>query len=240
MRGAARARAAIRCGDPDAPDLSHGARARRRSREAPGGVTAGRRAAGVVDQGQISKLLRALRVLGLPQHGRGSREGRAQRLGVDGLRVRRIRVHTHEQAVRGESAAICKPCEEGAGREGFQVWVGLVAVRWFVCWSWGVGWRWLCLRALAMAKVKKRGSSRSPHGIAVEQESGDVYVADSENNRVEKFGGGGEFLFGGVGVSRMGITEAPQRCTTSCFAGIGGRVPASSANRWVWRWTTIR
>ncbi len=57
-------------------------------------------------------------------------------------------------------------------------------------------------------------------GIAVEQESGDVYVGDHENERVDKFGPGGEFLFAwGWGVAD-GHTEALQTCTTSCFAGL--------------------
>ncbi len=66
------------------------------------------------------------------------------------------------------------------------------------------------------------GQFQDPNGIAVEQESGDVYVVDSENRRVDKFGAGGEFLFAwGWGVAD-GHTEALQRCTTSCFAGIRG------------------
>jgi sugar lactone lactonase YvrE len=57
-------------------------------------------------------------------------------------------------------------------------------------------------------------------GIAVEQESGDVYVSDTGNERVDKFGPGGEFLFAwGWGVAD-GHTEAPQTCTTSCFTGL--------------------
>ncbi len=47
-----------------------------------------------------------------------------------------------------------------------------------------------------------------------------MYVADKENERVDKFGPGGEFLFAwGWGVAD-GHTEALQTCTTSCFAGV--------------------
>ena len=59
-------------------------------------------------------------------------------------------------------------------------------------------------------------------GVAVEQESGNVYVVDRRNNRVEKFGPEGEFLLGwGWGVAD-GHTEAPQTCTSVCFAGVYG------------------
>ncbi len=66
-----------------------------------------------------------------------------------------------------------------------------------------------------------------PRGIAVDNSSlsssfGDVYVADQENNRIDKFGPEGEFLLAwGFGVAD-GKTEAPQTCTTSCFAGLPG------------------
>ncbi|HEY7831845.1 MAG TPA: hypothetical protein VIC06_14880 [Solirubrobacteraceae bacterium] len=66
------------------------------------------------------------------------------------------------------------------------------------------------------------GQFREPHGVTVEQESGDVYVADKENERVDKFGPGGEFLFAwGWGVAD-GHTEALQRCTSVCFTGVYG------------------
>jgi hypothetical protein len=61
-----------------------------------------------------------------------------------------------------------------------------------------------------------------PGGIAVEQATGDVWVADKGNARVEKFGPEGEFLFAfGWGVAD-GETEAFQTCTTTCFAGFEG------------------
>jgi tripartite motif-containing protein 71 len=61
-----------------------------------------------------------------------------------------------------------------------------------------------------------------PQGIAVEQESGDVYVLDSNNHRVEKYTSGGRFLYAwGWGVAD-GKTQALQVCTTECHAGLAG------------------
>jgi hypothetical protein len=69
---------------------------------------------------------------------------------------------------------------------------------------------------------EESGQFGGPNGVAVEQESGDVYVADTGNQRVDKFGPGGEFLFAwGWGVAD-GHTEAPQTCTTDCFTGVYG------------------
>jgi DNA-binding beta-propeller fold protein YncE len=66
------------------------------------------------------------------------------------------------------------------------------------------------------------GEMVEPRGIAVEQESGDVYVADEANNRIDKFGPEGEFLLAwGWGVAD-GSTKALQTCTTGCFAGLSG------------------
>ncbi len=59
-------------------------------------------------------------------------------------------------------------------------------------------------------------------GVAVDQESGSVYVADTGNERIDKFTGQGGFLLAwGWGVAD-GSTEALQTCITQCFAGIGG------------------
>ncbi len=64
------------------------------------------------------------------------------------------------------------------------------------------------------------GQFAGPQGIAVEQESGDVYVADTQNQRIDKFGPGGEFLLAfGWGVAD-GRTEALQTCAAQCFAGL--------------------
>ncbi len=70
--------------------------------------------------------------------------------------------------------------------------------------------------------------SANPEGIAVDQESGDVYVGDRNNNRVEKFGPEGEFLLawgwgvadGAVEAQTCGPQAAPP--TATCQAGIEG------------------
>jgi hypothetical protein len=86
-----------------------------------------------------------------------------------------------------------------------------------------------CLTATAEAQPPAFGTEGSaagqfiePRGVAVEQETGDVYVADRNNKRVEKFGPDGEFLLAwGWGVAD-GTTSALQTCTTTCFAGLEG------------------
>jgi NHL repeat/WD40-like Beta Propeller Repeat len=66
------------------------------------------------------------------------------------------------------------------------------------------------------------GQFSGASGIGLDQESGDVYVADSGNNRVEKFGSEGAFLLGwGEGVAD-GTTTAFQACEASCFQGLQG------------------
>jgi len=61
-----------------------------------------------------------------------------------------------------------------------------------------------------------------PSGIAVEQESGDLYVVDRNNQRIDKFGPEGSLLFAwGWGVAD-GETRAAQTCTSTCFSGLAG------------------
>jgi len=75
------------------------------------------------------------------------------------------------------------------------------------------------------------GQFSQPRGIAVNQESGDVYVADRNNRRVDKFGPDGEFLLAwGWGVAN-GAPEA-QTCgpeasspSATCQSGIAGEGP---------------
>jgi Fibronectin type III domain/NHL repeat/WD40-like Beta Propeller Repeat len=65
------------------------------------------------------------------------------------------------------------------------------------------------------------GQFEGPRGIAVEQSSGDVYVADRNNARIDKFGPNGEFLLAwGWGVADG--TATLQTCTTVCFKGLHG------------------
>ncbi len=76
------------------------------------------------------------------------------------------------------------------------------------------------------------GQCDSPQGIAVDYETGRLYVADRDNNRVDVFAEDGEFLFAfGWGVAD-GATGAPQTCgpaavppTAECFKGIAGPGP---------------
>ena len=65
------------------------------------------------------------------------------------------------------------------------------------------------------------GQFQTPIGVAVDQTSGDVYVADSGNARVQKFDGTGGFIAAwGYGVTDG--TAVSQVCTSTCQAGIPG------------------
>ncbi len=69
---------------------------------------------------------------------------------------------------------------------------------------------------------EESGQFSEPRGVAIEQASGNVYIVDRNNVRVEKFSGEGAFMFAwGWGVAD-GSTNAPQTCTTQCFAGVTG------------------
>ncbi len=76
----------------------------------------------------------------------------------------------------------------------------------------------------AVASFGEKGSGAGqisePRGIAVEQESGDVYVADRNNSRIDKFGPEGAFLLAWGWAVADGATEALQVCTTTCFGGL--------------------
>ncbi len=66
------------------------------------------------------------------------------------------------------------------------------------------------------------GQFIEPQGLAIDQGSGDVYVVDKNNQRVEKWDGTGRFLLAwGWGVAD-GFTEALQTCTSTCFTGTQG------------------
>ncbi len=106
--------------------------------------------------------------------------------------------------------------------ENFRVsrWIGVIAcvlISWFIVHS---------NTAQAISTFGERGDEAGqftePEGVAVDQTSGDVYVVDSNNQRVEKFTATGNFLLGwGWGVAD-GTTEGPQICETTCLAGIEG------------------
>jgi DNA-binding beta-propeller fold protein YncE len=81
----------------------------------------------------------------------------------------------------------------------------------------------------------------SPSGIAVDEQTGDVYVVDSGNDRVEKFGPSGEFiLMFGKEVNQTEVmlsgSEAEQDvCTAAsldtCQAGVEGSTPGAFSFR---------
>lgn len=90
-----------------------------------------------------------------------------------------------------------------------------------------------CLPAFALGQslhayestFGERGTGDSqlsePDGVAVNEASGDVYVVDRGNNRVERFGPNGEFIsVWGYGVQN-GAKEG-QVCTSGCQAGLPG------------------
>uniref|UniRef100_UPI002617EA75 NHL repeat-containing protein n=1 Tax=Pseudomonas sp. TaxID=306 RepID=UPI002617EA75 len=63
------------------------------------------------------------------------------------------------------------------------------------------------------------GQVKAPVGVAVDQSSGDLYVADENNHRIDKFDPAGHFLFAfGYGVSD-GADEF-QTCTSTCLNGL--------------------
>jgi sugar lactone lactonase YvrE len=68
------------------------------------------------------------------------------------------------------------------------------------------------------------GQFAEANGIAINQETGDTYIADTANNRVVQFSSEGVFIRAwGFGVSD-GTSEAFQRCEAPgpCFAGLPG------------------
>ena len=67
------------------------------------------------------------------------------------------------------------------------------------------------------------GQFESPEDIAVDQATGDIYVADGVNLRIDVFSASGSFLFAfGWGVNAASPVDGPQTCTTSCRAGLQG------------------
>src|SRR5262245_56952653 len=68
------------------------------------------------------------------------------------------------------------------------------------------------------------GQFQTPVGVAVDQASGAVYVADSGNARVEKFDAKGNF----IAAWGWGVTDGTAKrevCTSTCQAGIAGSGP---------------
>ena len=74
------------------------------------------------------------------------------------------------------------------------------------------------------------GQFSRPAGVAVNESTGDVYVVDRGNQRVERFDAGGKFIsawgydVGKATKERKGA--AFEVCTTKCFPGLGGGATA--------------
>jgi DNA-binding beta-propeller fold protein YncE len=119
----------------------------------------------------------------------------------------------------------------GVGRDG----VGVGGVRWLLL-VWllvgGVLVLWCGSAGAAVERGRVFGFSfggagsgagglLAPGGVAVDEATGDVYVVDRGNNRIDRFGPGGEFIAAwGWGV-RDGAKEY-EVCEQSCKAGIAG------------------
>ncbi|HUA74310.1 MAG TPA: hypothetical protein VL988_06085 [Solirubrobacteraceae bacterium] len=86
-----------------------------------------------------------------------------------------------------------------------------------------------CFAAAADALPSQFGEQGSgagelfePHGIAVSKSTGEVFIANRNNQRVDRFSGEGDFERAwGEGVAD-GVTQAPQTCTLICFEGLEG------------------
>jgi hypothetical protein len=91
----------------------------------------------------------------------------------------------------------------------------------------------LCLLAFASAPalagqtrklLNTFGSLSNPQGVAIDQSSGDVYVADTGNHRIEKFDALGNFLLAfGADVGGAGVNTCTSALT--CVAGTPGSAP---------------
>ncbi|MGA8362985.1 MAG: hypothetical protein WB709_00520, partial [Solirubrobacteraceae bacterium] len=67
------------------------------------------------------------------------------------------------------------------------------------------------------------GQFHDSHGVAIDQATTDVYVANRYNLRVDKFDGSGSFLEGwGWGTNEADPAEELQTCTTVCQKGSPG------------------
>lgn len=66
------------------------------------------------------------------------------------------------------------------------------------------------------------GQCKEPSGLAVDPATGNLYVADRANNRIDVFDSTASFLFAfGWGVAD-GSSAEPQTCTATCFRGLAG------------------
>ena len=75
--------------------------------------------------------------------------------------------------------------------------------------------------------------SGEPHGVAIARSSGDAYLGDRNNNRVDQFGPEGEFLRAWGSAVADGTTETAQVCTSTCFGANGPPFLGSGPGRFV-------
>jgi DNA-binding beta-propeller fold protein YncE len=70
---------------------------------------------------------------------------------------------------------------------------------------------------------KGAGQLYEPNGLAVNQQTGDIYVVDSNNARIDRFSSTGRFQYAwGWGIAQPAKPLIPQRCSTHCNLGIEG------------------
>ncbi|HWY17667.1 MAG TPA: hypothetical protein VNY27_03025 [Solirubrobacteraceae bacterium] len=80
------------------------------------------------------------------------------------------------------------------------------------------------LAAQSRPLITSFGTLSNPQGIAIDQSNGDVYVADTGNNRIEKFDSQGNFLLAfGANVGGPGVNTCSSVLT--CVAGTPGSAP---------------
>jgi DNA-binding beta-propeller fold protein YncE len=78
---------------------------------------------------------------------------------------------------------------------------------------------------LSLVRAESKFPGVGGSGVAVNNETHDVYVADTGNNRIDVFEANGTFLRAwGWGVAD-GISEELQTCTLTCFKGFSGTSP---------------
>ena len=63
------------------------------------------------------------------------------------------------------------------------------------------------------------GQLKNPQGVAVNEQSGDVYVVDNGNARVDRFDSSGKFI-SAFGLGVLDGAHNPEVCTTTCLVGL--------------------
>lgn len=78
-----------------------------------------------------------------------------------------------------------------------------------------------CRAAVAPGTAGAAGALPSPQGVVVDQATGNVYVPDQTDRRINVFGANGTFQ-GAFGWGVLDGGDAVQFCTTSCLQGVRG------------------